>query len=480
MAFAEWDRALETGNLMVDTQHRELFAAVNQLHDAILAHNDIEVLGGILYRLQRYTAVHFRDEEDLMAQVAYPDAAGITGCISTFTRRPPIWPGSTSRASSPWASRSRRSCATGSPTISARKTAGSPSTSGSRIRACFRRSPAHWRAAADCLIRFAHEHVRHTRGVAPSFGAVRRRHRRADAECRGQVRLGCTHCHQQAGPGRTEVMTDDVYERAVALALAARPQLVDITGGAPELYPRLAEMVATLTDAGLAVRVRTNLVSLGTPDKVWLAEFFAEKGVRLLASFPSADPAVFEAQRGPGTFERGLGDAPSAEPARLRLASIGRAARPRPGGQSCSGYARPVGRRTTSRPALRQDLLDLGVTLRPGRRDRERARRPVRASARGRRGASAISGPAARSVQPRRPPPARLPMRDHGGVGRLVRRLRLQPRRGAARRRRVAADRVRDEPRRGLSRLARPTPYPVRSSLPRLRQWRRLLLKRSP
>lgn len=75
MAFAEWDRALETSNLMVDTQHRELFAAVNQLHDAILAHNDIEVLGGILYRLQRYTAVHFRDEEDLMAQVAYPDAA---------------------------------------------------------------------------------------------------------------------------------------------------------------------------------------------------------------------------------------------------------------------------------------------------------------------------------------------------------------------------------------------------------------------
>jgi hemerythrin len=73
VAFAEWDPALETGNLMVDGQHRELFAAVNELHDAIHDHNDIAVLGGILYRLQRYTAVHFGDEEGLMADVAYPD-----------------------------------------------------------------------------------------------------------------------------------------------------------------------------------------------------------------------------------------------------------------------------------------------------------------------------------------------------------------------------------------------------------------------
>lgn len=71
MAFAEWDPSLATGNLTVDAQHRELFAAVNELHDAIHEHNDIEVLGGILYRLQRYTAVHFRDEEDLMVEVAY-------------------------------------------------------------------------------------------------------------------------------------------------------------------------------------------------------------------------------------------------------------------------------------------------------------------------------------------------------------------------------------------------------------------------
>lgn len=73
MAFAEWDESLETGNEMVDEQHRGLFATVNELHDAMLAHNDVAVLGGILYRLQRYTAVHFGDEEALMSQVRYPD-----------------------------------------------------------------------------------------------------------------------------------------------------------------------------------------------------------------------------------------------------------------------------------------------------------------------------------------------------------------------------------------------------------------------
>ena len=73
MAFAEWDPRLETGNQTVDSQHRQLFGMVNELHEAITDHNDVAVLGGILYQLQRYTAVHFRSEEDLMVEVAYPD-----------------------------------------------------------------------------------------------------------------------------------------------------------------------------------------------------------------------------------------------------------------------------------------------------------------------------------------------------------------------------------------------------------------------
>jgi radical SAM/Cys-rich protein len=118
--------------------------------------------------------------------------------------------------------------------------------------------------------------------------------------------LSCTHCHHDAGPDRTEAMTDEVWERVLTLAKAARPELVDLTGGAPELHPLLAEMVVALADAGLPVRVRTNLVALLEPTSVRLPETFAEHGVEILASFPSADRDVFDAQRGVGSFERSL------------------------------------------------------------------------------------------------------------------------------------------------------------------------------
>ncbi len=118
--------------------------------------------------------------------------------------------------------------------------------------------------------------------------------------------LECTHCHQQAGPTRTEVMTPQVQDAAIALARAARPDLVDITGGAPELYPRLRELLDHLAQARLRVRVRTNLVALLDPRAQGLAELFARQGVALAASFPSADRDEFEAQRGLGSFDMAL------------------------------------------------------------------------------------------------------------------------------------------------------------------------------
>jgi radical SAM/Cys-rich protein len=146
--------------------------------------------------------------------------------------------------------------------------------------------------------------------------------------------LRCAHCHQAAGPDRLEVMADAVCERALELALAARPDVIDITGGSPELYPRLAEMIRTLSDAGLATRVRTNLVSLLQPASAGLPALFAEHGVSILGSFPSAEREVFEAQRGTGTFEPALdalrmlnglgyavgGKSPKGHPLRLDLA----------------------------------------------------------------------------------------------------------------------------------------------------------------
>jgi hypothetical protein len=59
--------------------------------------------------------------------------------------------------------------------------------------------------------------------------------------------LACTHCHVEAGPKRTEAMDRRGIERVLAL-LDANPgvELLDVTGGAPELHPEFRFLVASL------------------------------------------------------------------------------------------------------------------------------------------------------------------------------------------------------------------------------------------
>ena len=110
--------------------------------------------------------------------------------------------------------------------------------------------------------------------------------------------MSCAHCHQAAGPSRTEAMSGEVLDAVVAFAVRARPSLVDLTGGAPELYPRIRDLVSCLASAGLRVQVRTNLTVLSEPECSGLAEFFAQNGVQLLASLPGFDSDSYERQRG--------------------------------------------------------------------------------------------------------------------------------------------------------------------------------------
>src|SRR4051795_9993673 len=55
----------------------------------------------------------------------------------------------------------------------------------------------------------------------------------------------CHHCHVEAGPLRTEVMEGAVAQRVVELvARSPEVQVVDVTGGAPELNRHFRTMVA--------------------------------------------------------------------------------------------------------------------------------------------------------------------------------------------------------------------------------------------
>jgi radical SAM/Cys-rich protein len=110
--------------------------------------------------------------------------------------------------------------------------------------------------------------------------------------------LACTHCHLGCSPARTEVMSRETMLDSLRLAEQTRPALIDITGGEPELFAHLRELISRARAAGFAVRVRTNLVALAAPDASDLPAFFAEQGVSLLASLPATSAAEMVEQRG--------------------------------------------------------------------------------------------------------------------------------------------------------------------------------------
>jgi radical SAM/Cys-rich protein len=113
----------------------------------------------------------------------------------------------------------------------------------------------------------------------------------------------CRHCHLACGPGRTELMAWPVMELVLEAARGLAPDLVDITGGAPELHPRIRDFVRALRDGGRDVQLRTNLTALAEPGLEDMPEFLRDNAVRLVASLPCYTEENVRAQRGPGVFE---------------------------------------------------------------------------------------------------------------------------------------------------------------------------------
>ena len=71
----------------------------------------------------------------------------------------------------------------------------------------------------------------------------------------------CTHCHVDAGPHRTEMMTEEVAHKVGAWIREHRPKIVDITGGAPEISKFFRYFVETAREVGAHVIDRNNLTA---------------------------------------------------------------------------------------------------------------------------------------------------------------------------------------------------------------------------
>ena len=72
MELISWNKSYETGHPIVDGQHRNLFALVNNLHTVIQDGHSKTILVETMEKLASYVDTHFKTEEELMLSNSYP------------------------------------------------------------------------------------------------------------------------------------------------------------------------------------------------------------------------------------------------------------------------------------------------------------------------------------------------------------------------------------------------------------------------
>jgi len=127
-----------------------------------------------------------------------------------------------------------------------------------------------------------------------------------------QVNLGykcnqqCLHCHVDASPNRTEMMSSDTIKEIIKLLSSGLIETLDLTGGAPELHPQFKHLVERASALDVHVIDRCNLTILNEAGQENLAEFLAAHQVEVVASLPCYSEGNVDGQRGKGVFESSI------------------------------------------------------------------------------------------------------------------------------------------------------------------------------
>jgi len=128
-----------------------------------------------------------------------------------------------------------------------------------------------------------------------------------------QVNLGklcnqaCLHCHVDAGPKRTEIMTRETLDQVLDAVKYLKPETVDVTGGAPEMNPDFRYFIESLKALGVPQIIdRCNLTILLEPGFDWAAPFLAENRIEITASLPFYMEDNVDRQRGKGVFKKSI------------------------------------------------------------------------------------------------------------------------------------------------------------------------------
>jgi radical SAM/Cys-rich protein len=117
----------------------------------------------------------------------------------------------------------------------------------------------------------------------------------------------CHHCHVEAGPARTEIMTEKTIDRLIEL-MSQSPGLktIDITGGAPEMNPYFKKLVIAARSMSLEVIDRCNLTVFYESGFEGLPNFLKEQNVHIVASMPCYTKENVDKQRGRGVFDKSI------------------------------------------------------------------------------------------------------------------------------------------------------------------------------
>ena len=115
--------------------------------------------------------------------------------------------------------------------------------------------------------------------------------------------LSCVHCHVNAGPTRTELMSKTTIDQLLELIESHAITVLDLTGGAPELNPHFRYLVTAARSLGVRVIDRCNLTVLFEPGQEDLADFLAAQQVEITASLPCYLEDNVEQQRGKGVYQ---------------------------------------------------------------------------------------------------------------------------------------------------------------------------------
>jgi radical SAM/Cys-rich protein len=116
----------------------------------------------------------------------------------------------------------------------------------------------------------------------------------------------CLHCHVNAGPKRKEAMTRETAELVLTYLRQSGAEILDITGGAPELNENFRYLVTEARNLGVHVMDRCNLTILNEPGQEDTAEFLAENKIEVIASLPCYLKQNVDGQRGKDVFDNSI------------------------------------------------------------------------------------------------------------------------------------------------------------------------------